>query len=169
MAKAETTETVGAEDISDLSEVRPAAPEELESIVDYESLLRHVKDTGQFVDSEELGDGFGEIIDKKTLVGTEFTIVDWYYGKNLQFGDNAFVVVKIIKPDNTRGIFTDGSSGIKKQLERTYLTRRVKIVRCRRGLNPSEYWVKEGTNEVVQADYTGKKSKAVTYYIHEGS
>ena len=101
--------------------------------------------------SSLMGDDFGDVVKKESLVGFPFLIVDVKFHKG-EFGDYAAVLCM----DNTgkRFVFTDGSTGIYRQLldlaERLG-SRGLAGIACRKGLKASEY-EKDGR-------------KAVTYYL----
>jgi hypothetical protein len=101
--------------------------------------------------SSLMGDDFGDIVKKESLVGVSFLIVDVKFHKG-EFGDYAAVLCM----DNAgkRFVFTDGSTGIYRQLQD--LSDRLDReslggIACRKGLKASEY-EKDGR-------------KAVTYYL----
>ncbi len=145
---------------------RQLTPEQLANIQSYDDIFGD--EFGEYLDSSDLGDGFA-MGDKANLVGKEFAIVDWEYGKNNDFG-NPFVIVRLVTKDPFQKlIITDGSTGIMRQLELIHQLSKGKIkrVKCRNGLRASEYWVDDVTGQPVGDDYAGKKKKATTYYIDQ--
>lgn len=131
-------------------------------------------DPDSFIESEELGDGFKKLTDKALLVGKNFVIVEWEYGKNTDYGEK-FVIVRLVTENGDKFFTTDGSTGIMRQLEllKELSKGRVKRVICKGGLRASDFWVADEDNakigisrgDIVKADYPGKKKKATTYYI----
>lgn len=84
------------------------------------------------------GDGWGDVVEKDTLLGQPFLIADVKFHTG-DFGDYAAVLA--VKLDGTRVVFTDGSSGIYKQLIRLeeQTGGRLSGIACRSGLRKSEY------------------------------
>lgn len=145
---------------------RSLTPEQLKGIDSYDAVF--ADEFGEYIDSSDLGDGFA-MGDKAQLVGKEFAIIDWEYGKNNDYG-NQFIIVRLVTKDPFQKlIITDGSTGIMRQLEMMYNLSKGKIkkVRCRAGLRASEYWVDDVTGQPVDESYAGKKKKATTYYIDQ--
>lgn len=84
------------------------------------------------------GDGWGDVVDKDTLLGVPFLIADVKFHSG-DFGDYAAVLA--VKLDGTRVVFTDGSSGIYRQLValEEQLGGRMSGIACRSGLRRSDY------------------------------
>lgn len=145
---------------------RQLSSEQLAAINSYDDIF--TEDFGQYVDASDLGDGFA-MGDKAQLVGREFAIIDWEYGKNNDYGDSFVIVRLVTREPFQKLIITDGGTGIKRQLELIYQMSKGKIkkVKCKGGLRASEYWVDDVTGQPVGDDYAGKKKKAVTYYIDQ--
>lgn len=95
----------------------------------------------------------GEPIDKDSLLGVPFVIVDWREMSGT-FGPYAFV--EIVTKDNRHGFLTDGGVGITDQLRTVHMAtgRRSGYV-AKRGLRRSDY-----TTEI-----NGKPIDGTTYYL----
>lgn len=96
------------------------------------------------------GDSWGDVVEKDTLVGVPFIIVEtkWHEG---DFG--AYAAVLAITKDNRRVVFTDGSTGIYAQLQRLQEMTggRLAGIACRNGLRRSDY------------EHNGRSAR--TYYL----
>lgn len=103
-----------------------------------------------------------DIVEKKTLIGKAFTIVDirFYKGK---WGD-AVAVLALTDRDNEKVVFNDGSTGVFRQcLTAVKRSRRRGGFSCPRGLRASEYEFQE--TDIVTGELIGEPTSAVTYYI----
>lgn len=163
---ADSTEVAARPDAEIEVVKRQLTSEQLANISSYDDVFG--EEFGQYVDASDLGDGFA-MGDKADLVGKEFAIIDWEYGKNNDYG-NPFVIVRLVTKEPFRKlIITDGGTGIMRQLELIHQMSKgkVKKVLCKGGLRASEYWVDDVTGKPVGDDYAGKKKKAVTYYIDQ--
>lgn len=114
--------------------------------------------------SEDLADEWPEI-DKDRLVNVPFLIVAFTISsaEDSEYGSQ-YVVVRGITATNQRFRFTDGSTGVFRQLVRLWKTRSENpatapfanvALKCPNGLTRSEY------NKIVD----GKNTRAVTHYI----
>lgn len=107
---------------------------------------------------EAYGTGF-KVVDKATLVGVPFMMLEWRFSDG-DFG--RFVSFSGVTEDGRKIIVNDGSTGVREQLENVSASRESKGMKAsapllvREGLRVSEY------------DYTdekGNKSRAKTYYL----
>lgn len=108
--------------------------------------------------SEELGNGFELIEDKKQLVGTTMVLLSWRFPESDKGAEGYFAAVQAVTKDGRKVIFNDGSStGIYRQL-RDYSARTGKYAGLvvRRGLRESTY---------PYTDSNGRTSQATTYYL----
>lgn len=55
-----------------------------------------------------------DVVDKETLIGTPFVIIEWRFNDTGKFG--TFVSAVFMTEDGKRGVFNDGSTGIAQQL-----------------------------------------------------
>lgn len=102
-----------------------------------------------------------KVVDKDTLVGVPFMIVDIRFSWSEKF-DSPFCNVLALTKDNERVVINDGSTGIMEQMKHhLQKTKRKSGIICEGGLRKSEY-----TTEVYDAfkDET-KEIQATTYYI----
>lgn len=103
--------------------------------------------------------------DKADLVNQPLIITGFREGKAGEYG-NSFVVVKCVtrqlvngEVKDLRGIFTDGSTGIKEQLMSFVTVKGVdKPIYCPKGLKASSYTYTD--------PFTLEKTPAVTYYLN---
>ena len=99
-----------------------------------------------------LGDEFGDVVKKEQLVGVPFLVVDVKFHNDGEFGP--FAAILCLGNDGKRFVFTDGSTGVYRQLvelAERFDDRPLAGIACRKGLRASEY-EKDGR-------------KAVTYYL----
>lgn len=128
---------------------------DLSNIVSFEQAIQAAEDTfGALISSAELGDGFARV-DKMSLVGNTFVILDIKYGD----GDySQFSIIRGITKDNRKFFITDGSTGLNEQIvELVKKYQRTGGILCNGGLRVSEY---EYTDPNTQ-----KTSPAKTFYI----
>lgn len=92
--------------------------------------------------------------DKNILVGTHFRILDLSFKDNGDFGPH--VTVWIITRENLKFVFTDGSTGIFRQLRTMREARAPLPYDVPKGLRRSDY-------QYTDAD--GRKRPAHTYYL----
>lgn len=118
----------------------------------------------QVVDSAEYGGG--QLVEKESLVGVPFVVLDWNTRKSSKFtrAENSvitpteFVVVSIVDANSERKIFTDGGTGILPVLQAHFdRTQSRGGIYCKEGLRRSEYTYTD--------EHTGQSSAARTYYL----
>lgn len=101
-----------------------------------------------------LGNGFGVLTDKMTLVNRPFVIVR--YGVHAS-ENGEFATIHCVTTDGEKWIVNDGSTGIAAQLKQIHENLgRVAPLRVPRGLRVSEYDV----------EIKGQKQKAKTFYLN---
>jgi hypothetical protein len=114
------------------------------------------------------GDGYA-IVDKELLLNIPLLILDW---KDITDPDtlNEYVTIRLITSDGRKCRISDGSTGIAAQLDE--IGRRTGIlagIAVPHGLTKSEYFVDDTTKRPIPKNeldtFTGKKSKAATYYL----
>lgn len=114
--------------------------------------------------SELLSDGFARI-EKDKIVGRAFVIVNYTLTEsNEHFDSNGeatvFAVIRIVTERHEKLFFTDGSTGVRAQLQNLMERGVYGGVLCRNGLRVSKY---EHTGE------DGKATTAKTYYLNTDS
>lgn len=111
--------------------------------------------------TDELGDGFVEI-DKKQLIDVDMILLNWTFAQSKEYAGNEYVIVRAITRDDRKVFFTDGGSGVYKQLKT--LTEK----RTDQGHpNPDKGLICHGLR-LSEYDYTddaGKVSRAKTFYV----
>lgn len=131
--------------------------DQLRNVLTFEdavALAKQVND-GVIISSADLGDGFA-IKEKKDLIGIQMMLLEWEQGKNVSKGEG-FIIVRAVTVNNDKVIFTDGSTGIWRQLTQfTEQTGRTSGMYAQEGLRVSRY---------TFTDETGKEKDAETYYI----
>jgi len=140
--------------------------EQLAGVKSFEDAVRlAAQQHDGLVDSLELGDGFRICDDKDKLVGKHFVIMEWEYGKHLQYGLSKFVIVRLVTAQNEKVIITDGSTGIMRQLETMKeVEGRLGGINCQEGLRVSEYGLNDA-QEIVEIGAADQTSKGRTFYI----
>jgi hypothetical protein len=127
--------------------------------------------------ASDYGSGFS-VVDKATLVGVPFLVIEWRFNTGSYGGsedaDGVFVSVTAVTKANDKVIFNDGSTGICAQLQMVTEGRVAKGIAtdkahaglvCEKGLSVSQYYRnKEGTISKVPAKGF---EPAATYYIAE--
>lgn len=119
---------------------------------------------GQMVDAdaETMGDGFVKLPHKDQLVGKAFLIVRGTFTPGIgKHGEK--VTLRVITADNLRYFFSDGSTGIYKQLRKLVPepTQTFGQVKCPKGLRASRFHWDEATQRVTKDG----EPNAATYYI----
>lgn len=100
-----------------------------------------------------VGDGF-EIVKKSALLGNEFLITSYKFQEDGEHGP--FVIVRAITRGNRKIAFTDGSTGILRQMRELSAKNILTGIWCQNGLVESSY-------EYTAED--GKPKSASTYYL----
>lgn len=134
----------------DVKELRSLSFAELQAMFDAGNVL-HITD----VDDVRL-------VEKEQLVGKTFIITDWVEKDTGQY-DNPFVIVHVTTPTDEHLVFTDGSTGIRDQLN-TYL--------AKMGGTKQPIYVPKGlrvSNYIYHDELSGKDIPATTYYINNES
>jgi len=148
-----------------MTEVAKSTPvyddETLTNIKSFDDAKQVLADAGvQVTDISDYGDGF-LVMDKAELVNVPFIILDYKFADGDFTGDDGkpqkFSITRLVTADNRKAILTDGSTGMRKQLERLERRGVTGGILCQKGLTVSEY---EFTDE------KGKKTPAKTYYFH---
>lgn len=120
-----------------------------------------------------------EEFDKEKLLRKPLLIIDWKFVESKDFPGTYYVFVRFVLEDGTRGYFTDGSTGIFRQLALTTNRRAeyaaahpdqkpyppMAFLESKMGLSKSEYRHIDG--EIIEKDDPryAKASAAATYYI----
>lgn len=110
-----------------------------------------------------LGDGF-TITEKEALLNIPLLILDW----SEHLGDSGpYASVRAITSDNRKVRFSDGSTGIYRQLTELFLKGVERGILVRTGLTKSDYFVNEKTGEITKTNPGDPKvwKKATTYYL----
>lgn len=125
--------------------------------------------------ADELGTGFRTIKDKHQLIGQPFIIVNYRFFE----GDKGrFTAAFLVTDDGRKLMLTDGSTGIRDQLERwTMLNEgRMRAMACQKGLRVSGYPFCDNCRQPAPARATecptcGNQdlSRAETFYIDESA
>ena len=153
-----------AVDITDLT--APAVSGEIQEIdwatLSYDDANRLFE--GQMVeaDAETMGDGFVKLPHKDQLVGRPFMIVRGTFTPGIgKHGEK--VTLRVITADNHRYFFSDGSTGVYKQLRKLVPepTQTFGQVRCPKGLRASRFHWDEALQQVTKDG----EPNAATYYI----
>ena len=119
--------------------------------------------------ASDYGTGF-KVVDKATLVGVPFLILEWRFSQG-DFGP--FVSVSAVTKHDDKVIFNDGSSGVRQQLQTVTDQRRERghahpqagLV-CEEGLTKTSYFANAKTGETSNTPQTGDGwGPASTYYI----
>lgn len=121
--------------------------------------------------ASDYGTGF-KVVDKATLVGQPFLIIEWRFNDG-DFGGRQFVSVAAVTKDDRKVIFNDGGTGVCKQLATVTQQRRDRGHRnpqagllVESGLTATSYWFNEDTGETSSQAQSGKGwGPATTYYL----
>lgn len=126
----------------------------LKAIGSFADAAQLLKDAGIVIHStKEFGTGF-EVTDKNALVGKELIILEWEEKKG-DFGPMA--VVHAVTVDGAKVIFVDGSTGVKRDLERIAAESGItQGIHVPKGLVASDY---------EYEDDKGNKIPARTFYL----
>ncbi len=119
--------------------------------VSFEDALRHFEAEGIV---EFAGSPYN-VVDKESLIGVPFLIVDYRFNEEGSYG--RFVSVLAVTETDDRVVINDGSTGVMQQIDmlaQTYPDR--KGILCKGGLRRSDY---------TYTDTDGKEKPASTYYI----
>jgi hypothetical protein len=126
-------------------------------------------------DADELGTGFRKVDDKRQLIDTSFLIVEYRFFEGIK---SLFATVFLVTDDGRKLFITDGSTGIRAQLEEWTKQHSGNMTRmlCRNGLRMSEYRVcnndstVRGMGEEIcpTCGETAAKT-AATFYINENA
>lgn len=148
MANQKSTEVALPNKFADLDD------ETLASISSLEDAVAILNGSGiEVTDIADLGDGFG-IGDKNEYVNVPLMVLDWKFSDG-DYGDK-FAIFRVVTADGRKAVLTDGSTGIRQQLE-NFSRRNINGgVLVKRGLTRSDY-------EYV--DEKGKKTPASTFYF----
>lgn len=135
--------------------------ETLSKINSWEDALALLQSHGvEVTDITDYGDGFVGV-EKDTLVNIPMVVLDYTISYNGEYKDDSgnvmpFVVVRAFTSDGRKVRFTDGSTGLCKQVL-GFAKRGVKGgIRCPKGLTVSEY---------DYIDEKGKHTPAKTFYF----
>lgn len=102
-----------------------------------------------------------KVVDKRTLVGVPFMIVDVRFSWSSKF-DGPFVNVLALTKDNEKVVINDGSTGIMEQVKYMLQKNKRKAgILCPNGLRASDY--KVTVEDAFEG--TSKEIEATTYYI----
>lgn len=147
--------------------------EQLTNIKTFEDAIALLAEQGVDVtDISDYGDGFS-VMDKRAFLGVPFVIMDYKFADGRY--DSGFTVVRAVaKTDDgetIKGLFTDGSTGIRKQLQD--IRRKQELagkpaagIMVKNGLTISEYeWV--GIETDKDSDDYGKEVRkpSETFYL----
>lgn len=145
---------MSANEIEQVSQYTTYSPDDLRDLESFDDFLNKALEDGMpRANAEDVwGDGFQQI-DKEELIGVPFVIVSWTFSKSKKFSNAEFVTVRVVTQDNRKLFFTDGSTGIYKQLKNIP---QPGVLLCEYGLRKSEYDYK---------DEKGKVTRARTYYF----
>lgn len=148
VAKRQTFDPIALRSLSTLEDARRLIVEQMGGIVDA---------------TTEIGDGFTMVDDKKSLLNTPMLIIAWVFAAG-DFGDE-FVVVRAMTERGDKVIFTDGSTGISRQLrEYEDRTGRAGGMMVPRGLRVSEY--DTDANGQPTSDPTMAEGRGATFYLN---
>lgn len=165
-------------------EIVPLTDNDLRAIDNFDAAFRFIEDNyGDIQDiSGVLGTGFTLLKsdDKARLLGMPFIIIEYRFHDG-DFGDADFVAVHLVTKDNGKYIITDGSTGIRAQLQQLAAdTGRFGGIVVHGGLRVSEYDTcavkncnlprKASQNPCPSCgDESEKRGKGETYYISTDS
>jgi len=109
----------------------------------------------------DYGDGFA-VMDKSAFVNKKMVLVDYKIvpGEKSDYGTD-FAVIRVLTAEGTKGIITDGSTGIRDQILTLQRKGVMGGVMCEKGLVVSEYTY----DEVDKASGEITKKPAKTYYF----
>lgn len=128
--------------------------ETLGNIRSFEDALAVLSDAGvQVTDISDYGDGFA-VVRKEELVNAPFVIVDYKFADG-DFG-TPFAILRVVTKDGRKAIFTDGSTGVRAQMQDLDKRGISGGVLVKNGLTVSEY-------EYIDAE--GNKTPAKTFYL----
>lgn len=142
----------------------------LADITSWADAIALLTDNGIAIEStSDYGTGF-HVVDKSSLVGVPFLIIEWAFNTSAKFKDEngeplVFVSALAVTKHNEKVIFNDGSTGIRKQL--ADITDR----RISQG-HPTPNKGLAVANGLVRSDYTfldgnGVEQEGTTYYLSE--
>jgi len=155
---------------TDISQRSTFTDETLAAIQSFEDAMRLARDNG--IPSESMADygtGF-KVVDKESLVGTDFLILEWRFNEGDYEGD--FVSVTAVTKHNEKVIFNDGSTGVCAQLNMVTAQRKEKkhptpqaFLGVPGGLTVSQYWRNTETGEISRKPQGKGWEPAKTYYL----
>lgn len=170
MAKADSEQPVNIADLAEAVEAVTGPVSEIDwSTLSYDDAVRLYEENAISADSETMGDGFVKLPNKDQLVGRRFLIVRGTFTPGIgKYGEKVTlrVIVKGIKSDGSddqRFFFSDGSTGIYKQLRKLVPppTNTFGQVVCPKGLRVSRFhW-----DEKLQRVTRDGEPNAGTHYI----
>lgn len=143
----------------------------LGAIDSFDAALMLLQDAGVVVESAaDYGSGFS-VVEKESLVGVPFVIVEWRFNDG-KFSE-PFVSAECVTKHGDKVVINDGSTGICRQLREIAEQRenagnpnaRMGLV-VPNGLTRTDYWFNEDTKETSSKPQTGKGwGPARTYYL----
>lgn len=127
--------------------------------------------------AEEYGSGF-DVVDKSIFVNKTIAILEWRFASGDYGGETAkFVIATVVAKDDSKGIITDGSTGLCEQLLRISADEgRYGGLIVRKGLRESTYDICSNCGAprketVLQCETCGDESKTRntgrTFYLDE--
>lgn len=122
---------------------------------------------GEIIPSYELGDGFVRLEDKDLLVGVTFAIIGWGLSWSAYGEVERYSVIRVITEDGRKFRFSDGSTGLHKQLTMRFRgdPANFAAIVALGGLRRSEY-TPRAEDGGPKLDGNGRPIlKAVTYYL----
>ena len=140
---------------------RVYSDETVAAVKTLDDALKMLTEDGHAVESiSEYGSGTEIVIDKRTLIGKPFAIVEWRFHEGT-FG--GFVSALLVTERGEKLVLNDGSAGIYRQLvgvtaartDRGVVAPQVGLL-CKKGLRVSEYEYDNGN---------GKMTPASTFYL----
>lgn len=164
-SKAEVAKTDEPEVLPELKRIHT---EDLANITSFEDAARFLAKNGYTIEqsAELLGDGFAPV-DKKDLVNVPFIVLKATLHDSKDFLGSQFALVRVMTKDGRKLFFTDGSTGVKAQVEMLIANRQggASGVYCGRGLTYSEYEPENEDGEKITDPKTGNPIKAKTFYF----
>lgn len=131
---------------------------QLREIASFDDALRIMEETygagAVALASDVLGDGFGLLQEKDSLIGVPCAFISW----TESLGDfGPFIAARVVTQDGRKVVITDGSEGIFRQLSTfTQEKGRAGGLVAKHGLRRSDY---------TYTDEKGQERPAKTYYV----
>lgn len=164
-SKAEVAKTDEPEVLPELKRIHT---EDLANITSFEDAARFLTKNGYTIEqsAELLGDGFAPV-DKKDLVNVPFIVLKATLHDSKDFLGSQFALVRVMTKDGRKLFFTDGSTGVKAQVEMLNGARQggASGMWCWKGLTFSKYNPVGEDGSYILDPKTGEKINATTFYF----